>query len=75
MPLEALGVLWQSWSLECGNLPQGLTLSQDGVISGTPTESGKFLFTVKTKAARSLETLRNFYPTTRRHIPEGSIFV
>lgn len=35
-----------------------------------------FLFTVKTKAAGSLETLRNFYPTTRRHIrEEGRIFV
>jgi hypothetical protein len=35
-----------------------------------------FLFTVKTQAAGSLERIRNFYPTARRHIrEEGSTFV
>ena len=36
-----------TWSVESGDLPDGLTLSEDGVISGTPTESGTFTFTVK----------------------------
>jgi len=36
------------WSLECdSNLPNGLTLSIDGVISGTPAMEDKFYFTVK----------------------------
>ena len=36
-----------TWSLESGNLPDGLTMSLSGVISGTPTSSGTFDFTVK----------------------------
>lgn len=36
-----------TWSLFSGSLPDGLTLSTAGIISGTPTESGDFLFTVQ----------------------------
>ncbi|MDH8702740.1 hypothetical protein M2138_002111 [Dysgonomonadaceae bacterium PH5-43] len=36
-----------TWSLENGNLPNGLTLSGNGIISGTPTTAGTFNFTVK----------------------------
>ncbi|MEA4969820.1 MAG: X2-like carbohydrate binding domain-containing protein [Candidatus Pelethousia sp.] len=36
-----------TWSKEIGNLPGGLTLSSGGLISGTPTASGTFNFTVK----------------------------
>lgn len=36
-----------AWSLAAGStLPDGLRLSRDGVISGTPTESGRFTITV-----------------------------
>ena len=35
------------WSLESGNLPNGLNLSSTGVISGTPTVSETFDFAVK----------------------------
>lgn len=31
-----------AWSLESGTLPAGLSLSSDGLISGTPTETGTF---------------------------------
>ena len=31
-----------SWSLRKGPLPDGLTLSADGLLSGTPTETGAF---------------------------------
>ncbi len=34
------------WSLASGSLPVGLTMSQDGVISGTPEASGVSNFTV-----------------------------
>jgi hypothetical protein len=37
---------WTS-TLVGGNLPAGLTLSGNGVISGTPTESGTFNFTLE----------------------------
>jgi hypothetical protein len=34
------------WAVTNGTLPLGLTLSDGGVLSGTPTESGTFPFTV-----------------------------
>jgi len=36
-----------TWSLASGSLPRGLTLSANGVISGTPTATGLFPFTIK----------------------------
>ena len=35
-----------TWSVTSGALPSGLTLSGNGVISGTPTSAGTFQFTV-----------------------------
>ncbi|MEM3428224.1 MAG: putative Ig domain-containing protein, partial [Nitrososphaerales archaeon] len=35
-----------TWSLYSGNLPNGLTLSPSGTISGTPTAQGQFDFSV-----------------------------
>lgn len=35
-----------SWSLSSGSLPNGLSLAPNGTISGTPTQSGNFVFTV-----------------------------
>jgi len=37
----------ETWSLVSGHLPDGLALSPSGVISGTPTESGSFNFTIR----------------------------
>ena len=36
-----------SWSVVNGQLPTGLTLSANGIISGTPTTSGTYSFTVQ----------------------------
>lgn len=41
------GALPYTWSLISGSLPPGLTLSSTGVISGTPTTIGSYLFTIK----------------------------
>src|SRR5262245_31559212 len=38
-----------SWSLASGSLPSGLSLSSSGTISGTPTQSGTFNFTVQAR--------------------------
>ncbi|MDD5139316.1 MAG: hypothetical protein PHY43_03530 [Verrucomicrobiales bacterium] len=35
------------WSLSSGSLPSGLTLSSGGTISGTPTQTGTFDFTLQ----------------------------
>jgi hypothetical protein len=47
--LEATGDTPITWSIDTGSgaLPGGLTLSTAGVISGTPTTTGIFSFTVK----------------------------
>ncbi len=36
-----------NWSVASGSLPTGLVLGSSGSISGTPTQSGQFSFTVK----------------------------
>jgi hypothetical protein len=41
------GVSPYTWSVASGTLPAGLTLSADGVISGTPTAGGTSTFTVR----------------------------
>jgi CshA-type fibril repeat protein len=47
-----------AWSIETGSLPAGLTMNADtGSLSGTPTASGKFTFTVKlTDSANASDT-------------------
>jgi hypothetical protein len=45
--LEATGTGTIAWSLESGNLPNGLTVFSGGTISGTPTVIGTFNFTVQ----------------------------
>ena len=36
-----------SWNVSAGNLPAGISLANNGTLSGTPTSSGTFNFTVK----------------------------
>jgi erythromycin esterase len=43
---------YQNWTLTSGALPAGVSLSSDGVISGTPTETGSFVFTAQTTDAK-----------------------
>ena len=41
------GTVPYSWSIDSGSLPGGLALSSTGVISGNPSTSGTFNFTVR----------------------------
>ena len=45
--LEASVQAVLTWSVSSGNLPPGLALAASGLISGTPTASGTFTFTVR----------------------------
>jgi hypothetical protein len=36
-----------TWTIDNGALPDGLTLSSDGVLSGTPTTDGEYSFRIK----------------------------
>lgn len=48
------------YALEGGALPAGLTLSEDGVVSGTPTESGDCSFTARVVDSAG-QTVTQFY--------------
>jgi hypothetical protein len=48
--LTATGATVSSWALAGGTLPAGLTLGANGVITGTPTQSGTFAVTVQANA-------------------------
>ena len=54
--LVANGTLPITWSIANGSLPDGLTLSQDGLISGIPSTAGTFNFTVKAANAAGSNT-------------------
>jgi hypothetical protein len=41
------GVAPYTWTVPVGSLPGGITLSPDGVVSGTPTANGNFAFSVQ----------------------------
>jgi hypothetical protein len=41
------GITPLKWEVSEGSLPAGIILQTDGVISGTPTETGEFRFTAK----------------------------
>ena len=75
------------WSLSSGSLPDGLMLSADGMISGTPTTAQSRAFTVRVtddasaSATRSLSiTIMNVpggprITTTRLSLPRGEMTV
>ena len=47
LQLEASGTPAPTFRITSGKLPAGLSLDSDGTISGTPTKSGSFKFTVR----------------------------
>ena len=70
------------WSLASGSLPEGLTLSVGGVISGTPSASGAGSFTIEVSDAQlpAHNTTQNFTLTiapaplviTTPSLPQGT---
>jgi hypothetical protein len=59
-----------TYSQTSGTLPAGLSLSSDGVISGTPTASGTFTFTIKAENAKGEDskeldiTINDYYASS-----------
>ena len=58
--LEARGSTPHKWYRLSGNLPDGLTLKEDGTISGTPSVARKFTFTVIVQNNKDPEAKRTF---------------
>jgi large repetitive protein len=54
--LTATGATVNSWTLAGGALPAGLTLGTNGVITGTPTQSGTFAVKVQANATGASAT-------------------
>ncbi len=60
-----------SWSVSSGNLPTGLTLSAGGTVSGIPTSSGDYSFTVQVSDTLSNTTTADLSIT----VQAGSLLV
>jgi large repetitive protein len=54
--LTATGGTVSSWSVASGALPDGLTLSSSGLVSGTPTKAGTFSFVVQATGSPNNDT-------------------
>lgn len=55
---EIGGTSPMTWSVVSGTLPSGLSLDNQGIISGTPTTAGKYTFTVKVTDANNLSSTK-----------------
>jgi large repetitive protein len=69
----------QTWSLQSGSLPAGMTLNSSGLLSGTPTAVGDFTFVVKvsdgSRSATQTYTLSVVNPleVTARVVPAAEV--
>jgi len=48
------------WSLADGSLPAGLTLEEDGVLAGTPTESGDFTLSIEVTDGEQTQAAKEY---------------
>lgn len=62
-----------AWTLASGALPPGLTLSSDGVLSGTPTTPGTYDFTVRATDSLGVTGTQNVMLTVCAVLPAGQI--
>jgi hypothetical protein len=53
LTLAATGSATKSWTIAAGSLPAGLSLTGEGVVTGTPTAPSTATFTVKVSAGAS----------------------
>jgi len=65
----ATGYPTSSWSITSGSLPSGVTLSSSGLLSGTPTVSGSFPFTVQATNGFGTNPTQNFTLTVTSAAP------
>ena len=74
------------WTIVAGHLPDGFTLSPDGVISGVPTKEGAFVFTVCATGRNGASAMQQMYllveiptaapvPQTGDHTPLAALLI
>ena len=70
-----------TWTVSSGSLPAGLSLSSEGVISGTPTTGGTANFTVRvaddggSAATKALSIVVSSFAITTAAVPGGNVGV
>lgn len=69
------GVAPYSWSLISGALPSGLSLSNAGAISGTPTVAEALSFTVQAMDAASASATQTYFLTINPSTATGPSFI
>ncbi len=57
-----------AWTVKSGTLPNGVTLSTSGVLSGTPTLDGAFNFTLQVKDSANVITTKTYSITIQKKI-------
>lgn len=62
-----------TWSLVSGFLPNGLSMSSSGLITGTPTANNTFPFTVKVIDNTGLSTTANLSIQIAPHVAQTSV--
>ena len=81
--LEASVQAGLTWSATSGNLPPGLALAASGLISGTPTASGTYSFSVRVASATPAQTANSSFQikvgpaltiATAAALPQGVTF-
>jgi beta-glucanase (GH16 family) len=73
--LSATGDTPLTWSIFSGTLPDGLTLSPSGVISGTPSTVGTSIFTVKAANINGYDTQSLSINILKTSIPSDTAYV
>ena len=68
--LDATGDTPITWSIDSGDLPNGLSLSSDGIISGSPTTAEMANFTVKAENGAASDDTKQFSITIDAPHPE-----
>ncbi|MBH0116987.1 exo-alpha-sialidase [Salinibacterium sp. NG253] len=69
--LTATGIATPTFAVSSGTLPTGLTLSADGLLSGTPTAAGEFTFTVTASNGTLPDATATYTLTTPALDPAG----
>jgi len=67
------GVAPYRWSLADGALPIGLALSDDGRVTGTPTATGSYLFTIRVDDSGGRTATQNSSIGVTKHITVSGI--
>ena len=64
-----------TWSLLGGTIPQGMNLTSDGILTGTPTEAGNFTFTLQVTDAASATAFKSFSKVVYMTLPEANLLI